>query len=292
MALPKITIVTPSFNQGRYIEQTIRSVLDQGYPNLEYFIVDGGSTDESVDVIRKYEKHLAGWVSEKDTGQSHAINKGFCRASGDLFAYINSDDYFEPGALHHAAKAYEEGHQWIVGWARYLEADGGEWPYPVKACVDPAHWFVHNPIPQQSTFWSSQLWKKVGGFSEELHYSFDYEYWMRLRFEGRVSPYVVHQCLAVFRLHGESKTMAEGDRFHPENDEIHRMYWHNLSPSRRLIVRHRRRLKEANALRGRAWQALNTHDLAAARKYAFSTFSRASLSIESWRVLFCAIRGY
>ena len=114
MSLPRITIVTPSFNQGQYLEQTLRSVLDQGYPNLEYIVVDGGSTDDSVDILNRYADRLAWWVSEKDAGQSDAINKGFARASGDVYGYINSDDFLYPGALEAVGKAYASGASWMV----------------------------------------------------------------------------------------------------------------------------------------------------------------------------------
>ena len=98
-ALPKISTVTPSFNQGKFLEKTILSVLEQGYPNLEYIIIDGGSSDESVDIIKKYADRLNYWVSEADRGQSHAINKGFERATGEIFGWLNSDDWYHPGAL-------------------------------------------------------------------------------------------------------------------------------------------------------------------------------------------------
>src|SRR5262245_41237730 len=99
MKPPRISIVTPSYNQGKFIEETIRSVIDQGYTNLEYIIIDGGSTDESIDIIRRYEKHLAYWVSESDRGAADAISKGFTRATGEIFAYLNSDDVYLPGTL-------------------------------------------------------------------------------------------------------------------------------------------------------------------------------------------------
>src|SRR5690349_20315753 len=170
MSLPRISIVTPSYNQGQYLEQTIRSVLEQGYPNLQYIICDGGSTDGSVEIIKKYEKHLAWWCSEKDRGQSHAINKGFQHATGDVYAYLNSDDYYLPGALNRVAEAWQAGGRFIVGWSQYLEPHGDFRPYPVQQHGEPSDWLIKNPIPQQSSFWSAQLFKQLGPFREDLHY--------------------------------------------------------------------------------------------------------------------------
>src|SRR5438105_4503434 len=110
-SVPRISVVTPSYNQGRFLEQCIKSVLDQGYPNLEYIIIDGGSTDESVAVIRKYQDRLASWVSERDAGQTDAINKGFRRATGEVVAWMNADDFYLPGAFARIAQAYQQSPQ-------------------------------------------------------------------------------------------------------------------------------------------------------------------------------------
>jgi glycosyltransferase involved in cell wall biosynthesis len=150
MSLPKISIVTPSYNQGAFLEETIRSVIDQGYPNLEYVIIDGGSTDNSVDVIRKYEKHLAYWVSERDRGQTEALNKGIKRCTGDVFGFINSDDYLYPKSLARVADTWAAGARWMVGWSIYLELGGSNWPYLKRPTHSKSDWFLWNPIPQQS----------------------------------------------------------------------------------------------------------------------------------------------
>lgn len=124
--LPKISIITPSYNQARFLEQTIQSVLDQSYPNLEYIIMDGGSTDGSAAIIKKYERHLKYWVSEKDKGQADAVYRGFEMASGDIFGYINSDDYYLPGALHHIAERFAEHPeiQWLIGGCLTVNSNG------------------------------------------------------------------------------------------------------------------------------------------------------------------------
>src|SRR5687767_918810 len=123
MNLPKITIVTPSYNQGHFLEETITSVLDQKYPNLEYFVVDGGSKDNSVEIIKKYEQHITWWVSEKDRGQPHALNKGFERATGDVYGFINSDDCLLPGCLNYVGKQFaaDPALKWLVGWVLFVE---------------------------------------------------------------------------------------------------------------------------------------------------------------------------
>ena len=292
MSLPRISIVTPSFNQAKYLEETILSVLDQGYPNLEYIICDGGSTDGSVEIIRKYADRLAYWCSEKDRGQSHAINKGFERATGDLYAYINSDDYFLPKAFDRVAQAYQEGGRFIVGWSQYLEPNGDLRPYPVQQHSEPSDWLIKNPIPQQSTFWAASLWKQLGGFREELHYSFDYEYWLRLRFKGNVGPRVVHQCLAVFRLHEASKTMSGESPFAKDDTLLLNEYGSFLSRADRRFVRQMHRRMRARANRKAGWAALKRNDLPEARKRAWATMSNAMTSIESWRLMYCALRGH
>jgi glycosyltransferase involved in cell wall biosynthesis len=292
MSLPRISIVTPSFNQAQYLEQTICAVLDQKYPNLEYIICDGASNDGSAAIIRKYEKHLTWWCSEEDRGQSDAINKGFAHATGDLFAYINSDDYYLPGALHAAADAYQSGAKWIVGWSQFLHRDGSARPFDIGAHAAPSDWLVRNPIPQQSTFWAASVWRQIGPFRGDLHFSFDYEYWLRMRFIGRIEPHVLGQCLAVFRMHDNSKTLSAADPFEHDNRTVRNEYLRFLPRGERRYVRGTLRREKAKASRDAAWDALKQHDVSKARKLAFSTMSNALTSLDSWRLMYCALRGH
>lgn len=207
---PKLSIITPSFNQGRFIERTIRSVLDQGYENLEYLIADGGSTDESVDVIRRYEDRIAWWVSEPDAGQTDAINKALARATGDVVAYINSDDYYLPGAFDAALGAFDEQRstRWVVGACRFVNADGS-----VRNVWTPElpkqrrHWWMLNPwgVPQPSTFWRRELFEELGPFREDMHYVFDTEHGLRLVYAG-IMPGLIDAELAVRVIHDEAKS--------------------------------------------------------------------------------------
>ena len=241
--MPRISIVTPSFNQGHLLEETIRSVLLQGYPDLEYFIVDGKSTDNSVEVIRKYQQYLTWWVSEADFGQSHALNKGFAGATGSIHGYLNSDDLLEPGALHSVAHAMKK-YPWVVGQVRYLNPEGRTWPlaaYPEHSAVD---WFLSCPIPQPGSFWNARLHGEAGTFRQDLHYFFDYDFWMRLRFDCNVRPHIIPQVLAVYRLHAASKTVTYNGSFAREAAIVRTRYASRLNAVQALhllIAQYRKR---------------------------------------------------
>jgi len=209
---PKISIVTPSFNQGQYIEQTICSVLNQGYPNLEYIIIDGGSTDNTVEIIKKYESKLAYWVSEPDLGQSDAINKGLKYCTGDIFNWINSDDWYEPNALFNVANAFMNNStaQFVSGYENRIEETGminlytGTYLKPsIEETIDLCE------VAQPSTFFKLDTIKKVHGVSEDLHYIFDAEMWVKLLLQYGQNHFVkIKMVLVNFRLHADSKTVS------------------------------------------------------------------------------------
>lgn len=249
---PRITIVTPSYNQGPFLEATIRSVLLQDYPNLEYFVMDGGSTDESVEIIRKYEDHLAGWTSERDGGQSDSINKGLAKATGDVLAYLNSDDLYLPGALAACGEAAGAGNEWIAGSVTCWDGGDSYWPFPEIPGRTFARWLIGSPLAQAGCFWSSRLYRVAGRFREDLNYVLDYEYWLRLRFRHGIEPFRLRRPVAIFRIHAEAKSVASVDAMREEIVRLQSEYCAGLSGSERLwlgVVR-RNRMARVHAARG------------------------------------------
>ncbi len=188
VAVPRISITTPSYNQAPYLEETIRSVLLQNYCDLEYFVIDGGSTDGSVDIIRKYESWLTGWISEPDDGQSAAINKGWRRSSGELIAWLNSDDAYEPGALFKIA-TFAVGNpdvELMYGDCWIVDQEGRPVRMAPADSFDLARLLADDwIIPQQSAFVRRTVYDDLGGVDESLHYVMDWEYWLRIALAGR-----------------------------------------------------------------------------------------------------------
>lgn len=212
--LPKISIITPSWNQGPFIERTITSVLSQGYPNLEYIVMDGGSTDGTIDILKKYEGRLL-WTSEKDKGQADAINKGIARSTGDIIAYLNSDDVYEPGALNKVAdhfSAHEET-MWLTGQCRIIDEQDREIRRLITAYKNflLRHYsysllLVTNPVSQPATFWRRSVISDLGLFDETEHLVMDYDYWLRV---GKKYPLtVLNGYLASFRVYAATKTSS------------------------------------------------------------------------------------
>lgn len=219
---PKITIITPTYNQGQYIEQTITSVLNQNYPNLEYIIIDGGSTDNTVEIIKKYESQLTYWVSEKDNGQSDAINKGLKLATGDIINWLNSDDYYTTTSLFDVAEKFRENKNIhcvaarsiiVSNECKELFCNYGTWvDYKSKSNT-----FKYLMIEQPATFFSSHAINQMGLVSEDLHYIMDKEWWLRYLILFELSSIaLLNKPVVYFRFQPNSKTVSLGDKFNAD----------------------------------------------------------------------------
>lgn len=213
MSYPKISIVTPSFNQAQFLEQTILSVLGQQYPNLEYIIMDGGSTDHSVEIIRKYEHQLAHWESQKDHGQAQAINNGFAMATGDILAWLNSDDFYLPGTLAFIAERLKVTKPEIrFGNCLHFVQDqpithGSE----VRRYHTNSDLALADYIIQPSAFWTKKAWIRTGRLDESLHFGFDWDWFIRARNAG-VALEPEDRYLSAYRIHDGHKSAAGGEQ--------------------------------------------------------------------------------
>lgn len=218
---PRITVVTPSFNQATYLERTILSVLDQGYPNLEYLVIDGGSTDGSADIIRRYAGRLSWWISEPDRGQTDAINKGLRRATGEWVAWQNSDDIYYPGVFHELAAAAEKYPRAGLIIGDMMLIDEQDRPLRDICYVKPCYKALLAEgmvLTNQSAFWRRKAHEGIGLLAEDLHYSFDYEWFLRLT--KHVESAHVNRIWGALRLHGETKTSLRAQRFREERQKI------------------------------------------------------------------------
>jgi len=229
MNYPKITIVTPSLNQGKYIEQTICSVLDQGYPNLEYIIIDGGSTDNTIDIIRKYESKITYWISEPDLGQADAINKGLSIATGSIFNWINSDDYLAPGALNFIGTYfYQNPDKYVLcGYTHCFYDEDNQTSHTYRMGIEESvtDTVINVKMNQPGTFYNLDVVTSLGLLNTSLRYVFDNELWFRFLYKYGLSR--VDTCrflFSHFRLHESSKTVADGyELFENESQAI--IYW-------------------------------------------------------------------
>ena len=221
--LHKISIVTPSYNQGKFLESTIQSVLTQDYPNFEYVVIDGGSSDKSLNIIKKYSKKIKYFESKKDHGQSHAINKGFAKTDGEIMAWINSDDVLRPGALKLIASIFANCPE--IDWLTSLPSTINEDGFQIYLATPPLYirsfikkgWYTKKFmgfIMQEGTFWRRSLWKKAGGKLATVPYSMDMKLWQSFAKHSKL--YSVQACLASYRLNPNRKNNDNHKKYYKE----------------------------------------------------------------------------
>ncbi len=280
----RVSIVTPSYNQAAYLEQTIQSVLNQGYSDLEYIIIDGGSTDGSQEIIRRYEKYLAYWVSEPDRGQADGINKGFQRATGEIVAWINSDDYYLSGALVSAAHALCEHPEWGMVFGDVLSVDGNGQPLNVMHYDT---WGLQELmsfriIGQPAVFMRRSVLALAGGLDLNYHYLLDHHLWLRLAQHAKIE--YIPQIWAAGRFHAAAKNKANAVQF---GQEAHRLVdWMRTDPQLKPLFHLNRR----KILGGADW--LDAYYLSEGEQYraALRSYGRSLLRtplrvVRDWRRL-------
>lgn len=224
---PKISIVTPSYNQGKYIDETIKSVLEQNYTNFEYVIIDGGSSDNSQKIINKYRKKLKYFESKKDRGQSHAINKGFKHTDGEIMAWINSDDVLRPGALRLVASIFAQFPEieWLTSLPSTINEDGyqlylAQPPFYARQFIKMGFYTrkLFGFIMQEGTFWRRSLWEKAGSQLDEVPYSMDMKLWQKFAKHSRL--YCINACLANYRLNPNRKNNDQHQNYYKEINNL------------------------------------------------------------------------
>lgn len=269
----RISIVVPSFNQGKFIRRTIDSILNQGYPDLELIVMDGGSTDETLSVLKSYGDQII-WQSAPDSGQTQAVNNGWKRATGQILGWVNSDDTLLPGALASVARCFQNqpDTRWLYGNCHYIDANDrilGDYPthsFNLEALVRN----VHNYIPQPAVFLRRDVLDQAGYLNEDLHYVMDLEYWLRL---GLKSPAAyLDQEFACLRLHQDAKSVASFDKFSRELTSVIEIFF-----TRPDLPENLHRLKNISLTKAYLLAAdmnLWAGDLATARQFALKSWLR------------------
>jgi len=289
---PKISVITPSYNQGDFLEATICSVLNQEYPNLEYIIVDGDSTDASLDIIKRYSDSLAYWVSEPDRGQSHALNKGFAKASGDILCWINSDDCLADGALHFVGSHFKENPDisWLVGRCLIINEDGntvGEFERNWQGFEHLLQFWKGAMLPQPSSFWRREMItdRKL---CEDLHYSMDYDLWVS--FAESSEPVLVEMVLAKYRMQPNAKTVKQADMFLLDMLKSLRPYWQKRGMIFRFACELAWRKNTSQSFQRTAFKRKQEGNPQEARRLLKKSISTFSPAIFSRGVLSLALR--
>ncbi len=264
-SFPKISIVTPSYNQGQYLEDTILSVISQGYPNLEYIIIDGGSTDESVDIIKKYESHLSYWVSEPDAGLYFALQKGFEKSTGEIMAWINSDDMYHKKSLFVVAEVFEKfPHiRWVMGSNTFYDETGHPFVYeedPGQQQWSKLRMYLNQGkyIQQESVFWKRDLWQDSGAhLNTSYNLAADFELWMR--FFRNDQLYTLSYILGGFRLRRENqKSLTQKSGY---IQELHAILHKEHQRDRIPLVRYRILLWLSKLIPSKKWKRRITSTL-------------------------------
>ena len=221
---PLVSIVTPSYNQAEFLTETIQSVLNQDYPRIEYVIVDGGSTDGSVEIIKEFQDRISWWVSEEDRGQTSAINKGFHKTTGQIYAWLNSDDLLKPRAVSEAVEFLTQNPEigLVYGDLRYINQEGkyiGKFNARQTDHQKLRKGYVH--IPQPATFWRADIWNKVGPLDPSLFFAMDYDLWIKIAAVTQIH-YHKGYYWADFRIHSGSKTITADEQCWEDMLKIHR----------------------------------------------------------------------